>query len=622
MSMRLIPPPPPPPSPPGGDPSLSASPVAPAAPFPSTDCTSLCLAYAVGKVAAAAAPTVLPASALCADLAGQGYYEQCLTWSGPECRNTLNSVAGGSRTQYVVGCPGVSNVPRPSPTLRQQPSPTTPAQITPATPGQVSPAPSAATPPPPPSSPSAEKTSPTSPTRPTSSSSTSPSPSSSSQISTSPPATPANTLAPLPSLPLSTAPSGGAQTTSLSDSAHNNAGSGPSLAVVIAIGVAIGLLIVALIILGLHLRARRRAKTHFDGGAGGYFHGGGAESLEEQVVVGESDKTTAVGTDATAAAVVGADALAPQRPRKAAARTNPAVQSWLRAGAAAAAGNNVNGLLGIKGGGGGSGGPSAVSSRHGSEGSLESTGWRDSLDGAAGVGAPYRDLLPASVDGGGGGGFGNGFAPPLVQTSPVRQVWDATAWCEINITPAMRVETWAALADGWCVVMWAGSDDEPPQTGLVPTSALIRPPPSRPLTRTTFLAHPSHMSALPAHSPGAARAKRDFYIRALASGLLSPAARRPWASELARGASDSSGRDSSGSGSLAGGKGGGGGGGGHRFYDTRAGGLAGRMSADGRVVVGEGRESFGVPPRRAAGLMGRIRSGESLHSAFIPKDQW
>ncbi|KAJ3184514.1 hypothetical protein HDU87_003914 [Geranomyces variabilis] len=609
LSIRLIPYSPSPlPAASPGDAILSPSPVAPPAPLPSIDCTGSCLAYAVGKVAAAA-PEVLPAGQLCGDAAGQGYFEQCLTWSGPDCRGTLNDIASGARTQYVAGCPSVTNLTKPSPTEKPPPSPT-PAAVTPApTPNP----PTAATQSPSFPSSFAAKPSSTSVTRPTLSSLISATSTTSPFTTT--PAAETHTLAPLPTLPLSTA-TNGASTTSLSDSAL--AGSRPSLAVVSAIGVAIGLLVVALIILGLHLRARRRAKAY----AGtrnpypDYIGPPTIESLEQAgPVVDDTTPSTAAplaaGMLSTAAAE--ADDPAPQRPRKAAARTNPAVQSWLRAGAAAAAGNNVNGLLGT--GNGNHAGESAASSRHGSAGSAESAGWRDSLDDVPGVGAPYRDLLPAAAER--DSGPGDGIAP-LVQTSAVRQVWDATAWCEINISPAMRVEAWAALADGWCVVMWAGNDDEPPQTGLVPTTALVRAPPSRPLTRAAFLAHPSHMSALPTYGPRAARAKRDFYIRALASGLLTPTARRPWANELARGASatasndGSSGRDSAGSGPAAS----------RDRYNTRTGGLAGRMSADGRVVVGEGRESFGVPPRRAAGLMGRIRSGESLHSAFIPKDQW
>ncbi|KAI8594023.1 hypothetical protein BDZ88DRAFT_503134 [Geranomyces variabilis] len=609
LSIRLIPPSPPSPLPAAspGEAILSPSPVAPPVPLPSIDCTGSCLAYAVGKVVAAA-PTVLPAGELCGDAAGQGYFEQCLTWSGPDCRGTLNDIASGARTQYVAGCPSVSNIQKPTPTVKPSPSPT-PAQITP------TPTPS----PPIAANPSLSSSSPSSPvvkpsstsiTRPTSISIISTN-SATSSLTTTPTAA-AHTLAPLPTLPLSTA-TNGASTTSLSDSAR--AGSRPTLAVVSAIGVAIGLLVVALIILGLHLRARRRAKAYpaTRNSYPDYIGPPTIGSLEQARPV--VDDTTPLAAAPIAAGMLsttaaGADDSAPQRPQKAAARTNPAVQSWLRAGAAAAAGNNVNGLLGT----GNGNHESAALSRHGSAGSAESSAWRDSLDGVTGVGAPYRDLLPAAES---DSGLGDGNAP-LVQTSAVRRVWDATAWCEINITPAMRVEAWAALADGWCVVMWPGNDDEPPQTGLVPTAALARAPPSRPLTRAAFLAHPSHMSALPTYGPRAARAKRDFYIRALASGLLSPTARRPWANELARGASatasndGSSGRDSAGSGPAAS----------RDRYITRMGGFAGRMSADGRVVVGEGRESFGVPPRRAAGLMGRIRSGESLHSAFIPKDQW
>ncbi|KAJ3023805.1 hypothetical protein HKX48_000939 [Thoreauomyces humboldtii] len=236
----------------------------------------------------------------------------------------------------------------------------------------------------------------------------------------------------------------------------------------------------------------------------------------------------------------------PTRPPRAAARTNPVVQSWLARG-------------------------------------TSNDGWRDSITDE--LSYVYPDLVPPAEP-------PRPDATTSAATTSVVRGWEATGWAEISVQQGWEVVVWTTLADGWSVVLWPGSEEdgsETPQAGVIPTACLspttlsqsshrssnrIPAPPPIPQTRESFLSHPCHMSGYGDRSSLLTQpAKRDFYIRALASGMLANADRRAWAAEL------------------------------------------------GRCV-----SSIGPAPvptsRRRTGFMERIRSDMTDGSAVIAKDQW
>ncbi|KAI8816283.1 uncharacterized protein EV422DRAFT_546112 [Fimicolochytrium jonesii] len=240
-----------------------------------------------------------------------------------------------------------------------------------------------------------------------------------------------------------------------------------------------------------------------------------------------------------------ARAATPKRPQKAAARTNTALQMWL-----------AHGTVGVTDPDNNSPNNSNVSSPPPPT-TRPTDSWRDSaalpstsvypdLAHPAYPPTPIPSVVPLTPT------LTSSYtdAPSPLHTQPTRLPgWDTTNrsytsshWSEISLSAGQDVLVWAVLSDGWCVgAAPTHSGTSPPNTaGLFPTSHLSTPyafaSRGREVylntTRAAFLSGPGVMAGLNCAAPGTEAAKRDFFLRALASGLVKTSERGVWIEAL------------------------------------------------------------------------------------------
>ncbi|KAI9103144.1 hypothetical protein DFS34DRAFT_683199 [Phlyctochytrium arcticum] len=190
---------------------------------------------------------------------------------------------------------------------------------------------------------------------------------------------------------------------------------------------------------------------------------------------------------------------------------------------------------------------------------------------------------------------------------PVVKPWDTRHWADISLVVGARVEVWAVLEDKWIFGMTGsftasmargGSGISPmvQQCGFFPRScvlAALQDTPKLTITRVDALAQPDVITALGGGPTTYLASKREFCLRALASGLLSASERKLWATEL-------------------------------EFVQIRMEGQVGAGAGPFRSKAGGLEQRLGRPDGALKRLMKGIRhSGQSTDSSVsIPKDQW
>ncbi|TPX66880.1 hypothetical protein SpCBS45565_g04177 [Spizellomyces sp. 'palustris'] len=421
-------------------------------------------------------------AAVCGDAMGQVFFERCLSWSGTRCLSVLAGVSGSPRNQFAVQCAGViSSVPVVS-SLPEAPSNSAPSLPVPSTPSNPVREPTL-TPtvlPTPSTTPSSLSISPILP-------SLSFLPSSATLASVSTTAVIATSTA----TPASTVLAG--------DSSRS---SGPNVIAVTVAGVTTGLLLVGLVILGvfMHRRSHRRRIL---------LLGEGAHSLiAKHPPVPEKDHHVPMEERNLELAVISnynsegarnsVQDIKTPRPEKALSASSSRFSWW-------------NGRF------------------------SDTNSWRKSIFIASYARSNSSD------------GQGEQTAPEEQRRRKVgtgeesgtliTKTWESRHWAEIPVDTGDTVAVWGILQDDWALGMIGSPSDTaaPLACGFLPLTSLGSTPANAPVlgfTRQAALSAPTRLTSLGGGPDTYLIPKRDFCLRALASGLLTSAERQIWATEL------------------------------------------------------------------------------------------
>ncbi|KNC96935.1 hypothetical protein, variant [Spizellomyces punctatus DAOM BR117] len=426
-------------------------------------------------------------AAVCGDAMGQVFFERCLIWSGARCLNVLAGVSGSSRNQFAVQCAGViSSVPVVS-SLPQAPSnsaPSPPVLSTPSNPVRdptmtptVLPSPS--------TTPSSLSISPILPSLSTLPSLTVISSATSASVSTT------AVIATSTATPASTVVAG--------DSSQS---SGPNVIAVTIAGVTTGLLLVGLVILGvfMHRRSHRRRIL---------LLGEGAHSLiAKHPPVPEKDHHIPMEERNLELAVISnynpegprnsAQDIKTPRPEKALSASSSRFSWW-------------NGRFSDTNSWRKSNFIASYARSNSSNGQDEQTKTEEQR----------RRKVSTSEESG----------------TPITKTWESRHWAEISVDISDTVAVWGILQDDWAFGMIGSPSDTaaPLACGFLPLTSLGSTPANAPVlgfTRQAALSAPTRLTSLGGGPDTYLIPKRDFCLRALASGLLTGAERQIWATEL------------------------------------------------------------------------------------------